>query len=66
MRLAKIERKTEYFPCLGGEMKAVSDKGIIEGYLNYINNVDFGDDRTMPGAFRKTHKIAMPGKTHKD
>jgi len=54
MRLAKIERKTEYFPILNGEIKAVSDKGIIEGYLNYIGNIDYGDDRTMPGAFKKT------------
>jgi HK97 family phage prohead protease len=53
-RVAKIERKTEYFPCIG-EMKEFNDtKGIIGGYLNYINNIDYGDDRTMPGAFHKT------------
>jgi HK97 family phage prohead protease len=53
-RLAKIERKTEYFPIVG-EVKATNDqKGIIEGYLNYIGNIDFGDDRTMAGAFKKT------------
>ncbi len=51
----KIERKTEYFPIIGGEIKAVDDKrGIIQGYLNYIGNIDYGDDRTMKGAFRKT------------
>ncbi len=54
-RVARIERKTEYFPCVGGEIKATNDqKGIVEGYLNYIGNIDFGDDRTMPGAFKKT------------
>ncbi len=55
MRIAKIERKIEYFPIIGGEIKATNDaQGIVEGYLNYIGNIDFGDDRTMPGAFRKT------------
>ncbi len=38
MRTAKVERKTEYFPILGGEIKATNDaQGIIEGYLNYIS-----------------------------
>src|SRR6266581_3434536 len=55
MRAPKIDRKTEYFPIIGGEIKATNDaQGIIEGYLNYLNNIDFGDDRTIPGAFRKT------------
>ncbi len=55
MRTAKVERKTEYFPILGGEIKATNDaQGIIEGYLNYIGNIDYGDDRTMKGAFRNT------------
>jgi HK97 family phage prohead protease len=55
MRLAKVERKIEYFPILGGEIKATNDsQGIVEGYLNYIGNIDYGDDRTMKGAFRKT------------
>jgi len=54
VRLAKVERKTEFLVG-GGEMKATNDnQGIVEGYLNYIGNVDFGDDRTMPGAFKKT------------
>jgi HK97 family phage prohead protease len=54
-RLAKIERKTEYFPIIGGEIKATNDaRGIVEGYLNYIGNIDYGDDRTMPNAFDKT------------
>ncbi len=54
-RIAKIERKTEYFPIIGGEIKATNDaQGIVEGYLNYIGNVDYGDDRTMPGAFKAT------------
>src|SRR5260221_5075873 len=53
-RVAKIERKIEYFPCIS-EIKEVNDaKYQIGGYLNYLKNIDFGDDRTMPGAFRKT------------
>src|SRR5258708_6351440 len=53
-RMAKIERKTEFLVG-GGEMKATNDdQGIVEGYLNYIGNIDFGDDRTMPGAFKQT------------
>jgi HK97 family phage prohead protease len=55
MRVAKVERKIEYFPCIGGEIKEFNDKkGTFGGYLNYKNNIDFGDDRTMNGAFRKT------------
>ncbi len=55
MRTAKVDRRTEYFPILGGEIKATNDaQGIIEGYLNYIGNIDYGDDRTMKGAFHNT------------
>jgi HK97 family phage prohead protease len=62
-RLAKIERKVEYFPCIS-EIKEVNDaKYQIGGYLNYLNNIDFGDDRTMPGAFRKTLQDAYARKT---
>jgi HK97 family phage prohead protease len=54
-RMPKIERKVEYFPCMGGEIKATNDaQGIVEGYLNYIGNIDFGQDRTMKGAFTGT------------
>jgi Escherichia/Staphylococcus phage prohead protease len=54
-RPAKIERKTEYFDIMNGEIKATNDaQGIIEGYLNYFSNIDYGDDRTMPGAFKRT------------
>jgi HK97 family phage prohead protease len=56
MRVAKIERKTEFLVG-GGEIKVIDDrKGIIGGYLNYINNIDFGKDRTMRGAFQQTLK----------
>ncbi len=66
-RLAKIERKSEDLPCIGGEIKATNDqKGIIEGYLNYIGNIDFGDDRTMPGAFRKTLSDSYARKAAQD
>ena len=62
-RLAKIERKTEYFPCIS-EIKETNDsKFQIGGYLNYLKNIDFGDDRTMPGAFRKTLQDAYARKT---
>src|SRR5260221_5443278 len=62
-RYASLERKTEYFPIVG-EMKATNDaKGIMEGYLNYIGNVDYGDDRTMPGAFKRTLKQSYERKS---
>src|SRR6266487_3726015 len=64
MRTAKVERKTEYFPIMGGEIKATNDSlGIVEGYLNYVGNIDFGDDRTMPGAFKKTLSDAYARKS---
>ena len=53
-RTAKLQRKIEYLP-IRGEVKAVNDaQGLVEGYLNTTRVVDLGDDRTMPGAFRKT------------
>jgi HK97 family phage prohead protease len=64
MRIAKIERKIEYFPIIGGEIKATNDaKGITEGYLNYIGNIDFGEDRTMKGAFQQTLKDSYARKS---
>jgi HK97 family phage prohead protease len=66
-RVPKIERKIEYFPIVGGEVKATNDvKGIVEGYLNYIGNIDYGDDRTMPGAFKKTLSDSYARKTAQD
>src|SRR5258707_3228554 len=67
MRVAKIERKIEYFPIIGGEIKATNDaKGIVEGYLNYIGNIDYGDDRTMPGAFKATLRDSYARKSAQD
>jgi len=67
MRVAKIERKTEYFPIISGEIKVIDDKkGIIGGYLNYINNIDFGKDRTMKGAFQKTLRDSYARKSAQD
>ncbi len=67
MRAPKIDRKIEYFPIIGGEIKATNDqKGIVEGYLNYIGNIDYGDDRTMPGAFRKTLSDSYSRKAAQD
>src|SRR6266704_2947565 len=66
-RLAKVERKIEYLPCISGEIKATNDqKGIVEGYLNYIGNIDFTEDRTMPGAFRKTLSDSYSRKAAQD
>src|SRR5260221_591263 len=67
MRTPKIERKIEYFPIIGGEIKATNDqKGITEGYLNYIGNIDLGDDRTMKGAFRQTLTDSYARKSAQD
>lgn len=64
MRQPKVQRKVEYFPIIGGEVKATNDsQGIIEGYLNYIGNIDYGDDRTMKGAFRNTLRDSFARKT---
>src|SRR5258708_6837467 len=64
MRTPKIQRKVEYFPIVGGEIKATNDsQGIIEGYLNFIGNIDFGKDRTMKGAFRNTLKDSFARKS---
>ncbi len=64
MRKPKVERKTEYFPIIGGQVKATNDsQGIIEGYLNYIGNIDYGDDRTMKGAFRNTIRDSFARKS---
>lgn len=53
-RLPKIERKVEYLSCIG-EVKATNDvRGIVEGYLNRTSVIDFGDDRSMPGCFKRT------------
>ncbi len=66
-RLPQIERKIEYFPIMGGEIKATNDaKGIVEGYLNYFSNIDFTDDRTMPGAFKKTISDSYARKRQQD
>jgi len=67
MTLAKVERKIEYFPILGGEIKTIDDaKGIVGGYLNYIGNIDYGADMTMKGAFRKTIKDSFARKSLQD
>lgn len=64
MRVAKVQRKVEYFPIIGGNVKATNDQqGIIEGYLNYIGNIDYGDDRTMKGAFRNTIRDSFARKS---
>src|SRR5260221_396018 len=65
MRVAKINRVIEYldFPLRGGEIKEFDDaKGTIGGYANYKNNLDFTDDITRDGAFRKTIQEAFSRK----
>lgn len=43
------------FKAVAYHVKAVDDqRGIVEGILNAIGNIDDGLDRTMPGAFKKT------------
>jgi len=50
-RVAKVERKIEYFP-ISCEIKEFNDqKYQFGGYLNYKNNIDYGEDRTLDGAF---------------
>src|SRR5260221_4777351 len=67
MKTPMIEHTKEYFPIIGGEIKATNDaKGIVEGYLNYIGNIDYGDDRTMKGAFQKTLKDSYARKSAQD
>jgi len=64
-RQPKIERKIEYldFPLRGGEIKEFNDqKGTIGGYANYKHNLDFSDDITRDGAFRKTIQDAYSRK----
>src|SRR6266581_5251718 len=51
-RLAKIERKIEY-KAIDSEIKATSE-GIVEGYLNRTGIIDFGDDKSLPGCFKRT------------
>ena len=66
MRVAKIEREVKYL-FGGGEIKVIDDKkGIIGGYLNYIGNIDYGEDRSMPGAFRKTLQDSYSRKAAQD
>jgi HK97 family phage prohead protease len=49
-----VPRPPEY-KAISYQVKATDDKrGIVEGFLNVIGNVDDGDDRTMSGAFKKT------------
>lgn len=63
MRQPKIQRPIEYLPIMG-EMKATNDaQYIIEGYLNYIGNIDFGDDETCKGAFAQTLKDSYARKS---
>src|SRR5260221_5194322 len=66
MRVAKIEREVKYL-FGGGEIKVIDDKkGIIGGYLNYIGNSDYGEDRSMQGAFRKTLQDSYSRKAAQD
>jgi len=46
-----IERKT--FPL---EIKGIEEDGHFTGYAATFNNVDLGNDKILPGAFRKTLK----------
>ncbi len=51
----KREIKEVEYKSLVGEVKDVDVKsGVITGYFASFNNVDFGRDKIMPGAFAKT------------
>src|SRR6266700_5757155 len=50
-RSAKIARQTEYKDITGD---ITADQGLISGYLNTFHHVDFQQDRTLPGAFKKS------------
>src|SRR6266699_740319 len=52
MREPKIQRDIEY-KAIGSEIKATSE-GIVEGYLNRTGIIDFGDDKSLPGCFKRT------------
>lgn len=65
-RVAKIERKVEYFPIIGEIKETNDEKYQIGGYLNYKNNLDFGKDRTLNGAFKRTIDDSFSRKTHQD
>lgn len=62
-RVAKIARKTEYFPIICEIKETNDEKYQIGGYLNYIGNIDFGDDRTMKGAFDLTLRDSFARKS---
>lgn len=38
------------------EIKSFNEEGIIDGYAAAFNNIDFGDDKIIPGAFKRTLK----------
>ena len=52
VRAPRVERKIEY-KAIGSEIKATSE-GIVEGYLNRTGLIDFGDDKSLPGCFKRT------------
>lgn len=53
---------SEYSPSLAFEVKNLDEAGYIEGVAAGYGNVDFGNDRIMPGAFSRsiTAKKAVP------
>ncbi len=52
VKLAKVGRDIEY-KAIGSEIK-VTSQGIVEGYLNRTGIIDSGDDKSVPGCFKKT------------
>ncbi len=59
MRLAKIQRQTEYKDWgPKGSIKADGVQGTISGYLGHFHNVDSQLDVILPGAFTQTIKDA--------
>src|SRR6059058_544666 len=56
------EKHVEY-KIIAGSLKATNDeRGIVEGYLNAIGNIDYGKDRSMPDAFKRTLDLSYKRK----
>lgn len=47
-------RETKYSPAVSVELKADTEKRIVEGYASVFGNVDAHDDVVVKGAFAKT------------
>jgi HK97 family phage prohead protease len=59
-----VQSKVKEYKVILTDIKATNDqKGIIEGYLNVVSNIDDGGDRSMPNAFKRTLDLSYARKT---